>query len=137
MQLYTKILIGDQADRGFWRELKSKVPKVDILIDDGGHKPVQQVVTLEEGLSHLRPGGVFVCEDIHGDDNAFAAYVHGLVNQLNASDRIESGRYRRNALQRAIHSVHSYPFMTVVERAEEDEDVFLSERHGTEWRPMR
>ena len=31
------IHIGSQSNKQFLRDLKSKIPKVDILIDDGGH----------------------------------------------------------------------------------------------------
>ena len=62
------VLIGDQADRTFWRRMiaHGTLPPLDIVIDDGGHTPDQQRVTLEELLPHIRPGGVYVCEDIHG-----------------------------------------------------------------------
>ena len=54
----TKIFIGDQADRSFWAEVRQTAPLIDIVIDDGGHLPEQQLVTLEELLPHVRPGGV-------------------------------------------------------------------------------
>ncbi len=57
----TSIFIGDQADREFWKRFRKAVPKVDILIDDGGHEPEQQIVTLEEMLPHIRNGGVYLC----------------------------------------------------------------------------
>jgi len=39
-----KVFIGDQEDRFFWRKLKdSSLPKIHVLIDDGGHKPEQQI----------------------------------------------------------------------------------------------
>ena len=41
----TKIFIGSQSDRNFLREIKEKIPKIDILIDDGGHTMTQQIVT--------------------------------------------------------------------------------------------
>lgn len=43
-----EILIGRQEDRKFLREVKNKIPKVDILIDDGGHTMIQQITTFEE-----------------------------------------------------------------------------------------
>jgi hypothetical protein len=46
----TSIHIGDQGDREFWRAFRERVPPVDVLIDDGGHQPEQQIVTLEEML---------------------------------------------------------------------------------------
>ena len=54
---YTKIFIGDQADRNFWKSFKNEVPRVDIVIDDGGHKSEQQIATLEEMLPHISRGG--------------------------------------------------------------------------------
>src|SRR5690349_460018 len=62
----TRIFIGDQSDKNFWREVIREVPKLDIVIDDGGHRVSQQVPTLEMLLPHLRPGGVYLCEDIWG-----------------------------------------------------------------------
>ena len=47
---HTTIHIGDQADRAFWKRFRESVPAVDVLIDDGGHQPEQQMVTLEEML---------------------------------------------------------------------------------------
>lgn len=32
-----KVFIGDQESRKFWNDFKKSVPRVDILIDDGGH----------------------------------------------------------------------------------------------------
>lgn len=129
---YTRIFIGDQADRGFWRSFKASAPQLDVLIDDGGHRPEQQIATLEEMLPHLRPGGVFLCEDVHGVHNGFATYMHGLVKNLNAMG--EGGRPA--ALQRLIESVHFYPYVTVVERATDPVARFEAPKHGTEWAPF-
>src|SRR6185437_3589006 len=59
-----RVFIGDQSDRTFWKDFKKQVPILDIVIDDGGHEPEQQIATLEELLPHLRPGGIYLCEDI-------------------------------------------------------------------------
>jgi hypothetical protein len=68
---YTEIFIGDQASPEFWEQFKIQVPRVDILIDDGGHQPHQQIPTFEAMFEHIRPGGVYLCEDIHGENNHF------------------------------------------------------------------
>ena len=60
-----EIFIGSQEDREFWRKLKTKIPKVDILIDDGGHTMRQQIVTFEEMFDFVKDGGVYLCEDLH------------------------------------------------------------------------
>ena len=78
------MFIGDQGDRSFWTRVKQAVPTIDILIDDRGHFPEQQRITLEGMLPHIAPGGVCLCEDIHGVFNQFAAYVQGLASGLNS-----------------------------------------------------
>ncbi len=56
-----KVCIGNQADRSFWQRFKREAPNIDIVIDDGGHLPEQQIAAFEELLPHLRPGGVYLC----------------------------------------------------------------------------
>lgn len=59
------IEIGSQSDREFLRQLKQKYPRIDVLIDDGGHTMEQQITTLEEMFGHLSDDGVYLCEDLH------------------------------------------------------------------------
>src|SRR5437870_4662385 len=57
----------DQLDRLSVRELWSHPDLqagVDIIIDDGLHTFEANVSFLEGSLDHLRPGGIYVCEDI-------------------------------------------------------------------------
>jgi hypothetical protein len=63
--------------------ISRRVPTLDIVIDDGGHEPEQQIASLEELLPFLQPGGAYFCEDVHGMYNEFASYVHGLGHKLN------------------------------------------------------
>lgn len=138
-----RIFIGDQADRGFWERLRQEVPKVDIVIDDGGHLPEQQMVSMEELLPHLAPGGVYLCEDIHRDRSPFASMVHGLADRLNnnrgevATDDPE----RRSVVpstgfQSRIKGIHLYPFVAVVETNETPREELVSTKRGTEWEPF-
>ena len=60
-----KIFIGDQSDPNFWEKFYKKVGKVDILLDDGGHKNIQQVTTFMESYNYIKPGGMIIIEDTH------------------------------------------------------------------------
>jgi hypothetical protein len=59
------IFIGDQSDRKFMRGLMKKLPKIDILIDDGGHTTKQQINTFLECYDKIAEDGVYLCEDLH------------------------------------------------------------------------
>jgi hypothetical protein len=130
-----RIFIGDQEDRGFWGKFKQDAPTIDIVIDDGGHLPDQQIVTLEELLPHIRPGGVYLCEDLHGEMDRFISYVHGVTQKLN-DFQVTDDAVRANAFQNAIHSVHHYPFVVVIEKLGAPRQEFRVERRGTHWEPF-
>ncbi len=60
-----KIFIGDQSDPIFWKSFYKKVKKIDILIDDGGHKNIQQITSFMESYNFIKPNGLIVVEDTH------------------------------------------------------------------------
>jgi hypothetical protein len=139
----TKVFIGDQSDRRFWQDFREQVRNVDVVIDDGGHLPEQQIVTLEETVPYLRAGGVYLCEDTHGTHNQFAAYVHGLTTSLNSTTLRDRGAsdgvacvVDTNNLQKSIRSVHLYPFVTVIEKNSTPAEQLVSRRRGTQWQPF-
>jgi hypothetical protein len=132
------VFIGDQADRNFWKRFKEAVPKIDILIDDGGHDPEQQIITLEEMFPHIQPGGVYLCEDIGSKANSFGGYVSGLACALNAAKKtveVFDAPIIPSAFQATANSVIQYPFVTVIEKHEHAFDLFKTEKHGTKWQP--
>lgn len=138
----TKILIGDQADPLFWEAFRQEIPQLDIVIDDGGHEVHQKVATMEALLPHLRPNGVFLCEDITSEGNRFFDYLCKFTNHLNAYDWHSNHQDSENrlsatptSLQHAIHSVHFYPLMAVIERRGEPLNM-VAPKHGTSWQPF-
>jgi 23S rRNA U2552 (ribose-2'-O)-methylase RlmE/FtsJ len=137
-----RIFIGDQADPHFWEAFRREVPQLDIVIDDGGHEPHQQIATMEALLPHLRPGGVFLCEDLSGEGNAFFDYVSRFAKHLNAYAwklNLQDPEMRLSAtptpFQHAIHSVCLYPLVTVIERRGEPLNM-VAPKHGTQWEPF-
>ena len=126
---HTSVFIGDQADRNFWKTFREHTPPIDILIDDGGHSAEQQRITLEEMLPHLRGGGVYFCEDVHGKWNDFTAYATSLVDELNHISSL-------NEFQKSVHSIHFYPFCVIIEKHTTKPDPFVAPKHGTQWQPF-
>jgi hypothetical protein len=129
------IHIGDQADRTFWKSFKTEVNGIDIIIDDGGHTFNQQRVTLEEMLPQLRPGGIYLCEDVHGTSNKFAAFAQGLVTELNSWKRIPGAVLSSSVstFQREIHSIHFYPYVVVIEKNLTAPEKFTAPKQGKSW----
>jgi 23S rRNA U2552 (ribose-2'-O)-methylase RlmE/FtsJ len=61
-----EIIIGDQGSPEFWEHIRATKEPFDVVIDDGSHDPQHQATTLKGILSHINPGGVYLCEDIQG-----------------------------------------------------------------------
>jgi Methyltransferase domain len=139
-----RVFIGDQSDRGFWKRFRQEVGTLDIVVDDGGHLPEQQIVTVEELLPYLSPSGVYLCEDLHGRQNGFAAYIFGMSWNLNAIDDVEENfenperrlLCKASAVQSAIKSIHLYPFVTVIEKNDVKTTEFVAPKIGTKWEPF-
>jgi hypothetical protein len=121
-----RVYIGDQADRGFLQLLKAENPRLDVLIDDGGHTMEQQLVTFDEMFSHLSPEGVYVCEDLqtsYWDDfgggyrnpGSFIEFAKTLVDKLHAWHSREEA-LRVDDFTRSTHSLHFYDGILVVEK---------------------
>ena len=60
-----EIFIGNQSDPLFWKKFYNKVGKIDILLDDGGHKNIQQITSLMESYKFINPNGLIAIEDTH------------------------------------------------------------------------
>ncbi|WP_188929138.1 hypothetical protein [Puia dinghuensis] len=57
-ELQATVYVGDQADRSFL----SGLPQYDIIIDDGGHRTKQQLISLVSKIQHTN---LYVIEDLH------------------------------------------------------------------------
>jgi hypothetical protein len=120
----TTILIGDQGDRRFLAEVRERVPRLDIVIDDGGHTMTQQITTFEELYPHLQPHGVYLCEDVHTSyypkyggglrkDGTFLEYTKALIDRLHAWHPIG---LEVDAFTRTTNALHFYDSVVVVEK---------------------
>lgn len=55
---------GDQSDPDALLLAAAATGPYDIIVDDGGHTMLQQIVSLSVLLPHIKPGGVYVLEDL-------------------------------------------------------------------------
>jgi hypothetical protein len=128
----------------FWRDFRARFPEVDIVVDDGAHEARFQVPPVEALLPHLRPGGIYLCEDVHGTLNGFHLYACGLSRQLNESVswRADLGNPERRIVclatpfQAAVQAVHFHPYVVVIERRETAAREFACPKRGTRWQPF-
>jgi hypothetical protein len=60
-----KVFIGDQANPGFLFGLLQHLPRLDIVIDDGGHTMDQQITAFTSIYNQMAPDGIYLVEDTH------------------------------------------------------------------------
>jgi hypothetical protein len=121
-----KIITTDQNDRQSLNQLKEIVGTVDILIDDGGHLPQQQINTYEILYSAVSENGIYVVEDLHSnyikhlgggyrEPNSFMEYAKTFLDYINAWHS-EEDELQPNELTRTATGLHFYDSMLVIEK---------------------
>lgn len=131
-----KIFIGSQSDKSFLRELKKQIPKIDILIDDGGHTMNQINTSFLELFDHVNDNGIYAVEDLHTCywiDYGGGYKRKGTFNELtkNIIDSLHAWHskqfyFKADYYTKTVHSIHYYDSLTVIEKRRMSEPVSLS-----------
>ena len=89
---------GDQGDPAALAQLALRLGPLDVIIDDGSHIWPHQIQTLQALLPCLRPGGLYILEDLHtsyarwkekfrgGGDETAGAYCCRLAERILSAD---------------------------------------------------
>lgn len=134
----TRVFIGDQGDSGFWNDfLLSQPGPYDIIIDDGGHRMEQQILTLQKTLPLLKEGGVYLCEDTHTSywprhggglksSSSFIEYSKQIIDVLHDAHTVtdDLGNQQHGerlprelvAMYGCIRAVHYFDSMVILEK---------------------
>jgi hypothetical protein len=122
-----EVLTGDQEDREFLKSLTRRIPRIDILIDDGGHTMKQQITTYEELFPHINANGVYLCEDLHTSylrdwggglrrRGTFVEYSKNFIDELHGWHSKQPRRLRVTEFTRSVDSLHYYDSVLVIEK---------------------
>lgn len=120
------IEIGSQDSPKFWDQFKQKYPRVDILLDDGGHQMDQQIITFREMFKHISDGGIYMCEDCHTSyfpdyngglrkPDTYIEFAKSLIDELNAFHSRGQLNPTYNTLN--MGGVHFYDSIVVIEKS--------------------
>ena len=117
------IHIGDQENKYFLMELLD-LPPFDIIIDDGGHTMAQQINTFEMLFGHVKPGGIYLCEDLHtsywpqfgGGDHpgTFINYSKRFIDMINGYHHKFT---QINNITKTCSGIHYYDSMIFMDKA--------------------
>ena len=157
-----RVEVGSQADPEYLKGIKEKYPQgFDILLDDGSHVPEHQFTTFVHMWNHIRPGGVFLIEDVHGQNALLDWLLHGHSSgETNwpgiyyTEPRVnwkccaqESGdlmnrymgpvatTFNASGVQKDIESIKVYPFVLAITRRKVPLLKMRAEKRGSQWIP--
>ena len=122
-----EIFIGDQEDRRFLKSLTEKIPRIDILIDDGGHAMKEQINTYEELFPYVDKNGVYLCEDLHTSywpewgggykkPGTYIEYSKNFIDYINAWHSLQTNRLSVTKFTKSVYSLHYYNSVLVIEK---------------------
>jgi len=111
---YFTIYQGDQSNMTRWKEVMEQEalnvkaaglgdgspPMYDIIVDDGGHRMWQQVNSFLALWPHVKPGGIYVIEDLQTN---WMEPWGGTTSVFGTS----SGRYSKNLIKHLTERVHA------------------------------
>ncbi len=135
-----KIFIGDQASREFLESLAEEIPRIDILIDDGGHRMEQQTNTFEVLFPHIDKNGIYLCEDLctsywkrcgggYRKKGTFVEYSKGLIDLLHGWHSREPKKFGVTEFTRSVDSLHYYDGVLVIEKRLREKPCDLKTGH--------
>ena len=135
----TKIFIGSQEDEKFLKNLKSQIPKLDILLDDGGHTMKQQITTFNVLFDHVKDNGIYACEDLHTSyyedfgggykkKGSFIEFSKNFIDNLHGWHKgIDKKDAVFNHISKTVFGLHFYDSILLIEKRlmKEPENLFV------------
>lgn len=130
------VLQGDQGDERFLDSLARQFGPFDIVIDDGSHISHHVITSFNALFPHVRPGGVYVVEDLltaywprwGGDADPSAQYrsmamIKSLLDGLHHQEQIRNGNDEPSMTELMVTGVHVHHNLAVIEKG-------LNTEHG-------
>ncbi len=128
---------GSQSDAAFLDSLAREIGPLDIVVDDGSHLSSDILGSFTALFPHLRPGGIYVIEDLQtsywpgweGDSDELnnpataMGFVKTLVDGLNHAERVHAEPYEPSATDRTITGIHLYHNIAFIEKGRNTEQA--------------
>lgn len=129
-----RVLQGDQGDAQFLDSIARELGPFDIVIDDGSHIAHHIITSFNALFRHVRPGGLYVVEDLAmaywpgwgGGSDPSAQYgamqlIKDLLDGLHHQERIGSDGHQSSMTESTVTGVHAYHNLVVIEKGSNTE----------------
>ena len=115
-----EIFIGDQSNSQFWVDFFKEIGDIHVLLDDGGHRNDQQIITVRSALPHVLDGGLIIIEDTQTSfmkfesfrKYSFISFLENKIKSINArSDELD---IKRDVFSNSVHSIEFFTGICVL-----------------------
>lgn len=131
-----KVFIGSQSDPQFLQDVIRQLPDLDIILDDGGHTMIQQIVSFEQLFLKVKEGGIYMVEDtctsywyeFHGGlkkPGTFIEYSKDLIDSLYVGHLADPAKVKVNEITRHILGISFYDSIVVFEKRKRPDPFHL------------
>jgi hypothetical protein len=115
-----EIFIGDQSNPFFWVDFCEKVGDIHVLLDDGGHRNDQQIITTSCALPHILDGGLIIIEDTQTSlmkfesfhRYSFLSFLERKITSIHA--RSEELDIKKDIFSDSVHSIEFFTGVCVM-----------------------
>jgi hypothetical protein len=142
-----QIFIGDQSNKRFLRSLIEELPKIDIVLDDGGHMPHQQINSFDILFPFVEDDGVYMCEDTHTSyinsfykgsydaKNTFISCMKRQIDYLHAWHTDDKDKLKVSDFTKSAFCISFYNSIVAIEKrvVKEPEQT----QSGNTWLPVK
>ena len=119
-----EVYIGNQSDPEFWDKFFLEVGKVDIILDDGGHTNLDQIITTTKCVDKINDDGILMVEDTHcsyielynsSKKFSFINFAKKIIDDVNFTYPLDIGKKMKfnYSLNNYIYSTHFYESIVV------------------------
>lgn len=119
-----KCMLVDQGKESDLDKISSIGP-IDLFIDDGSHYSEHQIATFEKVFPQIKPGGMYVCEDVHTSYRALygmgykhpGSFIEYCKNIIDSMYHTESPDIKMNKHANHISSIEFHFALVVIWKA--------------------
>ena len=123
------IFIGNQSDPKFWDDFFKEIGTVDIILDDGGHTNLDQIITTVNVIDKINDNGLLIIEDTQTsylkeyNSNirfSFINFTKKLIDKINLNNDCQ--------FKKLIYSIHYFNKMVIfrINRNKSKTDALVS-----------
>ena len=140
------IIVGDQSDKELLKKIINKYGSFDIIIDDGSHKSIHIIKSLEYLFDYLNQDGLYIIEDLQTSyfpryggsrynlqkKNTSMNYLKTFADSINYEQN-DKPFFRKKKYDGLIKYIHFYQNLAIIKKGESAKIYYKKNNEKKNW----